>query len=166
MKKHPKPQSVKASSIAELPIAPVIEPDEPSHTVLNLLRSYLHESRNRAAEIHEQSLNGIEACAYQSAVMDTVLMVLWKRYFERSGITRDIALFALGGYGRQELNPASDIDLLFATRDGFPPPLEESVTKMMQLLWDLHLDLGHSTRSLDECLDAVSDRQSSGHLGT
>ena len=83
--------------------------------------------------------------------------------FRALRITRDIALFALGGYGRQELNPASDIDLLFATRDGFPPPLEESVTKMMQLLWDLHLDLGHSTRSIDECLDAVSD---DSHLAT
>lgn len=163
MKRQSGPQSDKTVPNPELLSVPVISSEESTHSVLNRLRSHLFESRDRVAELHKQGMTGINACAYQSAVMDEALLVLWQRYFMRNGIPGDIALFALGGYGRQELNPASDIDLLFVTRDGFPPPLEDAVTEMMQLLWDLHLDLGHSTRSIDECLETAED---DSHLAT
>jgi [protein-PII] uridylyltransferase len=63
----------------------------------------------------------------------------------------DIALLAVGGYGRGELHPFSDIDLLIlldgADHETFREPIEHFLT----LLWDIGLEVGQSVRSVDEC---------------
>jgi [protein-PII] uridylyltransferase len=67
------------------------------------------------------------------------------------------ALFALGGYGREEMNPKSDLDLMF-----FYEPAGEQAAKiisdrMLYLLWDLGLDVGYSVRSSKDCIEQSSD---------
>src|SRR5262249_25636194 len=63
-----------------------------------------------------------------------------------------IALMAVGGYGRGELAPYSDLDLLFL-RAYKPTPFLESVTEyMLYMLWDLGLKVGHASRNIDESL--------------
>jgi [protein-PII] uridylyltransferase len=63
-----------------------------------------------------------------------------------------LALVALGGYGRQELAPFSDIDLLFLLPYKQTPHGEQVVEFMLYRLWDLGLKVGHAVRSIDECL--------------
>ncbi|WP_339806308.1 nucleotidyltransferase domain-containing protein, partial [uncultured Marinobacter sp.] len=80
--------------------------------------------------------------------VDLVLRQIWNRYpFSQSP---DIALIAVGGYGRGELHPHSDIDLLVLTRDGIEEDWQEDLSAFVTLLWDLKLDIGHSVRSLEE----------------
>ena len=62
-----------------------------------------------------------------------------------------LAVVAVGGYGRGELAPHSDIDLLFLTPYKQTPHGEQVVEYMLYALWDLGLKVGHSTRSVDEC---------------
>lgn len=67
------------------------------------------------------------------------------------------ALIALGGYGRAEMNPRSDLDLMF-----FYEPLGKDAARiisdrMLYLLWDLRLDVGYSVRSKEECLEEAQD---------
>jgi len=87
--------------------------------------------------------------------VDQVLRLIWNRYsFSGSG---DIALIAVGGYGRGELHPHSDIDLLILTRAGIRQEWHEDLEAFITLLWDLKLDIGHSVRSLEECKQAARE---------
>ena len=63
-----------------------------------------------------------------------------------------LAIVAVGGYGRGELAPYSDIDLLFLLPYKQTPHTEQVVEYLLYLLWDLGLKIGHATRSVAECL--------------
>jgi [protein-PII] uridylyltransferase len=64
-----------------------------------------------------------------------------------------ISVVAVGGYGRGELSPHSDIDLLFLLPQAKPTPYAEQLVEyILYMLWDLGLTVGHATRSIEECL--------------
>lgn len=82
--------------------------------------------------------------------MDQILSALWARYqFDST----QYALIAVGGYGRSELQPHSDIDLLILAQSDIPREVGESLSSFITLLWDLALDIGHSVRTIDECIE-------------
>ncbi len=70
----------------------------------------------------------------------------------------DLALLAVGGYGRAELHPASDVDVLIL-HDGtdLPTGAEEAVSQFITHLWDLGLDIGSSVRSLSDCVRLATE---------
>jgi [protein-PII] uridylyltransferase len=70
----------------------------------------------------------------------------------------DLALLAVGGYGRAELHPASDVDVLIL-HDGAELPIgaEEAVSQFITHLWDLGLDIGSSVRSLSDCVRLATE---------
>ncbi|TVP54109.1 MAG: [protein-PII] uridylyltransferase [Halomonadaceae bacterium] len=93
--------------------------------------------------------------AARAGLVDHVLATLWRRWpFSISG---DISLIAVGGYGRGELHPHSDIDLLILAREGIHEEWQEGLSEFITLLWDLRLDIGHSVRSLEECVAAARE---------
>jgi [protein-PII] uridylyltransferase len=63
-----------------------------------------------------------------------------------------IALVAVGGYGRGEMAPASDVDLLFLTPYKITPWAESLIESMLYILWDLRLKVGHASRTIKDCL--------------
>ena len=63
-----------------------------------------------------------------------------------------LALLAVGGYGRGEMAPQSDIDLLFLMQKHISPRAKSVIEAMLYILWDLHLKVGHSSRTLSDCL--------------
>lgn len=68
-----------------------------------------------------------------------------------------LAIAATGGYGRGELAPLSDVDLLFLLPYKRTPRVEQMVEYMLYMLWDLGLKVGHAVRSIDECLRQSAD---------
>ncbi len=68
-----------------------------------------------------------------------------------------LAIVAVGGYGRGELAPHSDVDLLFLRPYKQTPRGEQIVEFILYMLWDLGLKVGHATRSIDECLRLSRD---------
>ncbi|WP_152431063.1 bifunctional uridylyltransferase/uridylyl-removing protein GlnD [Vibrio aquimaris] len=81
--------------------------------------------------------------------MDGVLKRLWQ-YF---GFTKepDICLVAVGGYGRGELHPLSDIDILISSTHVLPESLNAKISRFITFLWDLKLEVGHAVRTISEC---------------
>jgi len=63
-----------------------------------------------------------------------------------------IAVLAVGGYGRAEMAPYSDVDLLFLTPYKITPWAESVIESMLYILWDLHLKVGHASRTVKDCI--------------
>ena len=86
-------------------------------------------------------------------LMDSVLKGLWTRFSFPEGLS----LISVGGYGRGELQPHSDIDLLILLQDEPCSEVGEKLSSFITLLWDLKLDIGHSVRTVEECIDAAKE---------
>ncbi len=87
--------------------------------------------------------------------IDDVLASLWRHFdLDRQ---KQLSLIAVGGYGRGELHPFSDIDLLILTESRLNPALQEQIGKFVTLLWDLRLEVGHSVRTIKESVSLGKD---------
>jgi [protein-PII] uridylyltransferase len=84
--------------------------------------------------------------------IDRVLRQAWAG----AGMPRTLALLAVGGYGRGELYPHSDVDLLILLPAAPDDAQKARLEKLIGLLWDLGLDVGHSVRSIDECIELAA----------
>jgi [protein-PII] uridylyltransferase len=122
------------------------------------LRDFYTEESARIQREFTATSDGRAAVAQRTALVQDIALRLWREVLgheERS--LRDIALVALGGFGRGWLFPYSDIDLLFlyADRD-VEAAFKDRVRRFSQELWDLRMKLSPSTRTLAECdrLDA------------
>ena len=105
-----------------------------------------------------QDHNGANAVRAGAVLMDALIRALHEavtaRMYRAPNPTsgEQICVIAIGGYGRGEIAPFSDIDLLFLLPYKSTPYSEQVVEAILYLLWDLRLKVGHATRSIDECL--------------
>ncbi|MEI9983081.1 MAG: [protein-PII] uridylyltransferase [Aliidongia sp.] len=110
------------------------------------------------------SQDGAQVMAADAWLMDSVIASLYgvirNRLFRAANPTagEHLAICAVGGYGRGELAPHSDIDLLFLLPYKLTPHTEQVVEFLLYVLWDCGLKVGHATRSIDESLrQAMAD---------
>ncbi|MBV5275604.1 MAG: nucleotidyltransferase domain-containing protein, partial [Lamprocystis purpurea] len=90
-----------------------------------------------------------------SQLTDGVLREVWHHHV---GDSAGVALAAVGGYGRQELHPASDLDILILVEPQTEAALFDALEQLVTFLWDIGLEVGHSVRSVAECeSEAQSD---------
>src|SRR5438270_1426246 len=126
--------------------------------VLPLYKKFLKVEEHRLRLKHQAGGSGREICARRSELIDILLQYVFcaaaAAARENGGAEVPLALIALGGYGRGELNPFSDIDvmLLHRQRDEISPHLEEMVNQVLYLLWDSGFKVGHSTHSIKEAI--------------
>ncbi|AHI32316.1 MULTISPECIES: [protein-PII] uridylyltransferase [Marinobacter] len=118
-------------------------------------RELLKERYNADAEAFRQGADVRALVHSRSGTLDTILALIWNRY--AFAASADVSLVAVGGYGRGELHPHSDIDLLILTRSGIEENWQEDLGAFITLLWDLKLDIGHSVRSIQESMDAARE---------
>lgn len=83
--------------------------------------------------------------------VDNILQKAWEQF--NWSEDADIALVAVGGYGRGELHPYSDIDLLILLDSADHEVFRDSIERFLTLLWDIGLEVGQSVRSVDECAE-------------
>ena len=119
--------------------------------------SYEHIRRRHYARTRKnKALIGYELARERTAIVDSLI----ERALSRYGYTEleGVSIVALGGYGREELSPYSDIDLLFLYGKDSKGLAEEIVERLLYLLWDTKMDIGNCTRSVEECRELSMDR--------
>lgn len=102
--------------------------------------------------LRQNILSGTAYAQQKTDEMDTLICTLAKGHLPAD---QGIALLALGGYGRAELCPGSDIDLMILTQETATKTQQDAIEKMLYALWDMGLKIGHSTRSLKDCADVI-----------
>lgn len=136
-----------------LPFDPAFRPQ-----LLERFRAALSEGQDHLHRQHLAGASGQQVVQGRSSLMDALL----RRLSMLAGIhhrtqgrqpREGYALVATGGYGRGDLAPYSDIDLLFLLPDGPHPEYGTLVEQILYLLWDLGLEVGHAVRTIDECLE-------------
>ncbi|KIP18165.1 MULTISPECIES: [protein-PII] uridylyltransferase [Burkholderia] len=79
-----------------------------------------------------------------------------KRVWDDSGLPATLALVAVGGYGRGELAPYSDVDILVLLPDGHAAELDARIERFIGMAWDLGLEIGSSVRTVAQCIEEAS----------
>ena len=134
------------SPLPDLPAAQTLRPD------LAGLRAAL---QNRRAELRRNYDAEPQPAVLLSAsrrLVDSVLREAWRTL----ALPRELALLAVGGFGRGDLFPHSDVDLLIL----LPGPPDPALTRKLELLvgrlWDLGLEVGHSVRTVEQCIEEAA----------
>jgi [protein-PII] uridylyltransferase len=132
--------------------------------VLPLYKKFLKVEEHRLRLKHQAGGGGREICARRAELVDVLLQYVFDAAAtaaRRNGAAKvPLALIALGGYGRGELNPFSDIDVMLLHhqgKKGISPHLEEMVQQVLYLLWDSGFKVGHSTRSIKEAVAQANE---------
>jgi len=127
--------------------------------VLPFYRKFLKIEEHRLRLKHQAGGGGREICARRADLVDVLLRHVFTAATTSAGSEEKaklpLALIALGGYGRGELNPFSDVDVMLLhgkSAGKVPPYLEQIVEQILYLLWDIGFKVGHSTRSIKEAI--------------
>jgi [protein-PII] uridylyltransferase len=127
--------------------------------VLPLYKKFLKVEEHRLRLRHQAGGSGREICARRAELVNVLLRYAFGAASsvvarENGELELPLALIALGGYGRGELNPFSDVDVMLLHRQSaeVSPRLKEMVNQILYLLWDSGFKVGHSTRSIKEAI--------------
>jgi len=128
--------------------------------VLPTYKKFLKLEEYRLRLKHQAGGGGREICARRGELVDVILRHVFAAAANTLGTpTTSLALIALGGYGRGELNPFSDVDVMLLHGNGsrkISHYVEEMAEQILYLLWDIGFKVGHSTRSVKEALEQAN----------
>lgn len=155
----PVPETAAVTAAVRRAIGDRRDPAAIRTATVGCLKTVLAEGRERIAEdfaTHPRDARAT-AAAYSAltdriilSVLEVATTVLHPQLSPTQG--ERIAVLAVGGYGRAEMAPFSDVDLLFLTPYKLTAWAESVVESMLYMLWDLHLKVGHATRTVRDCL--------------
>jgi len=116
------------------------------------LRDLYSEGSSRLQQNFASMGNGQAAVDGRADLVDSLSRRLWNAMMPEGKSPRNVALVALGGFGRRRLFPYSDIDILFLQSGAeLEKEVKEGVQRLSQQMWDLRLKLSPATRTLYEC---------------
>ncbi len=139
----------------ELLTDPAIPYEERRVRLLDGSRRFLDHHLEEVRRRHRSGESGRRIVGSLTSLADTLIRNLYRSVaadVPESGLG-SCTLIALGGYGRGELNPRSDIDLMFYYSGKDRPFAEKISERMLYLLWDLGLEVGYSVRTEKDCLE-------------
>ncbi len=131
-------------------------------TLLNTLKTKLFQAKTNLEENLYKNKDGAAYVGTYTAIMDQLISTIHRIIAERfenkktQNIT-GLSILAVGGYGRGELAPHSDLDLLFLYQKDQLSKHQSIIEYILYLLWDLGLKVGHASRTIDQSLDAAGN---------
>ena len=131
---------------------------------LPLYKKFLKIEEHRLRLRHQYGGGGREICALRVELIDVLLRHVFDTavsFAERAkgASPSPLTVIALGGYGRGELNPFSDVDIMFLhdkNRSGVSAYATQVIEQILYLLWDVGFKVGHSTRSIAEAIELAN----------
>lgn len=111
--------------------------------------------RDALLQLQLQQRQGVSAAEILSKytwMIDQLICVAWDRQLNLLPDNVKLELVAVGGYGRQELHPYSDVDLLILLHGQQYQYAQDFIESFIQFLWDIGLEVGHSFRSVKDCI--------------
>jgi len=126
-------------------------------SIVKILHQFKSAGNQQFKKWQRQGIKGREIAQCRSDIIDFIMVELFESAFKENQISLKngkISIIALGGYGRRELSPYSDIDIMFLqeTKE-IMPWTEKIISSVLTGLWDLGLKVGHATRSLSEAIE-------------
>ncbi|MCP5516249.1 MAG: [protein-PII] uridylyltransferase [Verrucomicrobiales bacterium] len=150
-------EQIRADATTRLPLPPNRHPNDEQARFQKFLKLETH----RLKLAHRDGGQGREICEARAVMLDLVLQHLLQACERLDRYTRELqagpyAVVAIGGYGRAELNPHSDVDVMFLhtlpkARESSPLPFLELMSRTM-VMFDLFPKVGYSVRNLDDCV--------------
>ena len=135
--------------------------DEKRSLYLSGSKNFLALYREEIKHLHQGGASGSDIAHLISDMMDELHNRLFLSIIYDMGggdsMLEHVSLVAVGGYGRGELNPYSDIDIMFL-HDGVLPAatVEDIAQKLLYFLWDMRLDVGYSVRMIADCIEMAA----------
>lgn len=125
-----------------------------SKTPLKLFKEALKKGKNHIEEILLEQHDSRELVQQHCLLVDRLLLCVWEHNIHSKGLS----LVAVGGYGRGELCPGSDIDLLILSKRMPDEKSRSEIQLFLNMLWDMGLEPGHSVRTVKDCaIEAKAD---------
>ena len=132
--------------------------------LVSLLKELKSKGFDRISfELRKNPLKARKAISSYAFLTDCLVTSAWKFATEIQFPSHNpteaekLSIISVGGYGRREMAPFSDVDLLFLTPYKMTPWSENVIETVLYLLWDLKLKVGHSSRSIKDCLRLGSE---------
>ena len=123
-----------------------------------VFREQLRRGRDTLEQCHLDGALAQEVVYHHAWLVDQFVCAAWQYCAGNTDPDTGIALVAVGGYGRGELHPHSDVDLMLLLRARAAPELREFAERFLRFLWDIGLDVGHSVRTVaDSTREAKRD---------
>ena len=125
---------------------------------ISVLKSLIKIEQDKIKQFHRSGAGGREVVQVHTSLIDSVIchlieeLAASRKKPSPSTLLEEFSLIAVGGYGRGELNPCSDIDLLFLTSKNIRRSTDLLIQDFIPILWDLGLQVGSSCRTPQECL--------------
>src|SRR5258705_1663991 len=124
----------------------------PAESISARLRRRLADSRATLRQRYHDEHSAPNLLREHRKLVDATLKTMWQHVAMPAGAT----LVAVGGYGRGQLFPYSDIDLLILLPGAADTALTAKLEQFVSLLWDIGLDVGHSVRTVAECVELAA----------
>jgi [protein-PII] uridylyltransferase len=121
------------------------------NTIIALLKDAVKQIDEGLKNLYQNGCDVNAIVHGRASLIDQLIRIIYSQLFK--DIDQDIALIAVGGYGRGELHPKSDIDLMLLLKETESEQTKTVLEQFLMLLWDIKLEIGHSVRTVEECIE-------------
>ena len=124
----------------------------PSALPIKPFKSTIKNALTQLKTNQNEGVSAAELVDKYTWMIDQLVIIAWQHYRSQSQLESQIELVAVGGYGRRELHPHSDVDLLILLGNEDYNGVQAFVENFLRFLWDVGLEIGHSVRSVKDCV--------------